>query len=99
MYEKDDSLLGFLSSMYEMLPSVYLTMRPSCPVETRNVGQLKCENNNLDQPIYEKIGTTVEIDGKDFYDSEVPRSGERRCNKELAAVTITISLLIIGETR
>ena len=85
--------------MYEMLPSVYLTMRPSCPVETRNVGQLKCENNNLDQPIYEKIVTTVEIDGEDFYDSEVPRSGDRRCSKELAGVTITIFVLIIGETR
>ena len=90
-------MLGFLSSVYEMLPSVYLTMRPSCSVETRSVGQLKYEDNNLDQPIYEKIGTTV--DGEDFYDSEVPRSGERRCSKELAAVTITISLLIIGETR
>ena len=61
MYKKDDSFLVFLSSMYEMLPSVYLTMRPSCPVETRNVGQLEYENNNLDQPIYEKIVTTVEI--------------------------------------
>ena len=85
--------------MYEMLPSVYLTMRPSCPVETRNVEQQKYENNNLDQPIYEKIVKTVEIDGEDFNDSEVPRSRDRRCSKELAAVTITISVLIIGKTR
>ena len=73
-----------------MLPSVYLTMKPPSSVETRNVGQ---QENDLDQPIYEKIVSTVEVDRKNFYDSN------RICRKELVVAIIAISFLIIGETK
>ena len=76
-----------------MLPSVYLTMKPPSSVETRNVGQQENDNNHLDQPIYEKIVSTVEIDRKNFYDSY------RICRKELVVAIIAISFLIIGETK